>query len=97
MQPLESKRINEPQVVVIQPELLKVPQMNEAPVRNVIHGVDGDGQVEGGRRQVFDDVTKDFLISMDALERLSFREPVFDAVVEAVAADEPRSTKKNRD
>lgn len=71
MQPLESKLINDLQVVVIQPQLLKVLQMNEALVANVTHGVQGDGQVEGGRRQVFYDVMKDFLISMDAFERLS--------------------------
>lgn len=72
MQPLESKLINEAQVVMIQTELLKVLQMNEAPVGNVPQRVNGDGQIEGRLRQVFYNVTEDLLISMDTFESLSF-------------------------
>lgn len=52
MQPLESELVDDAEVVVIQSEVLEVPQMNEAPVGNVPHGVIGDGQINNGMRQV---------------------------------------------
>lgn len=97
MQPLESKLANAAEVVLIQSEVLEVLQMTEAPIGNFPHTVIGDGQINGGRGQVVYDATHDFLIQIDTFKNLPFGEIVVDAVVKAVAANEPSSTEQNCD